>query len=58
MHAEWRKSTFSQGTEPDCVEVAYSAEVRLRDSKNPDGGVLTLPASAWQPSRLVAVRPA
>ncbi|CRK59697.1 hypothetical protein [Alloactinosynnema sp. L-07] len=47
MGAEWRKSTFSGTEQPDCVEVAYAAEVRLRDSKNPDSGTITIPASSW-----------
>jgi hypothetical protein len=46
---QWRKSTFSQGnTNSSCVEVAWTAPViALRDSKNPDGGMLTVPASGW-----------
>ncbi|CRK58277.1 hypothetical protein [Alloactinosynnema sp. L-07] len=56
MHGEWRKSTFSNGGQPDCVEVAFSALVRLRDSKNPDSGVLAIPATAWHPHRLAVVR--
>ncbi|WP_436492063.1 DUF397 domain-containing protein [Actinokineospora sp. HUAS TT18] len=55
MHGEWRKSTFSGAAQPDCVEVAYAAVVRLRDSKNPEAGILTLPASSWRP-RLLAVK--
>ncbi|SDJ09944.1 protein of unknown function [Actinokineospora alba] len=52
MHAEWRKSTFSSPVGDDCVEVSYSTEVHLRDSKNPDGGTLHLPASSWAPHLL------
>ncbi|MGH3858702.1 DUF397 domain-containing protein [Actinokineospora sp.] len=52
MHAEWRKSSFSDPDEANCVEVAYSVDVRLRDSKNPDGGSLILPPSSWSPERL------
>ncbi|MBC6447241.1 DUF397 domain-containing protein [Actinokineospora xionganensis] len=47
MHAEWRKSSFSSGDGAACVEVAYSTEVRLRDSKAPEAGTLRLPASSW-----------
>ncbi|WP_082860156.1 DUF397 domain-containing protein [Alloactinosynnema sp. L-07] len=48
MHGEWRKSSFS-GSEVNCVEVAYTATVRVRDSKNPDGGMLRFPDDAWSP---------
>ena len=48
MRAEWRKSTFSGTEQPDCVEVAYATEVRLRDSKNPDAGTLTVSPPAWR----------
>ncbi|MFL6122318.1 DUF397 domain-containing protein [Actinophytocola sp.] len=45
--AVWRKSSRS-GSANECVEVAFGAGVTaLRDSKNPDGGVLILPSSAW-----------
>lgn len=47
MRGEWRKSSFSDGAQADCVEVAYSTEVRLRDSKAPDAGTLRVPASSW-----------
>ncbi|SDJ24196.1 protein of unknown function [Actinokineospora alba] len=52
MHAEWRKSSFSGAGQADYVEIAYSATVRVRDSKNPTGGTLRFPASAWDPARL------
>lgn len=52
MHSEWRKSSFSGSGAQDCVEVSYSTEVHLRDSKNPDGGTLHLPASSWAPHLL------
>ncbi|WP_436493683.1 DUF397 domain-containing protein [Actinokineospora sp. HUAS TT18] len=48
MHGAWRKSSFSGG-EVNCVEVAYTATVRVRDSKNPEGGILRFPESAWSP---------
>lgn len=42
----WRKSTRSADTNT-CVEVAFSGPaVGLRDSKNPTGPLLTLPAPA------------
>lgn len=45
----WRKSTFSQGNgNSACVEVAWAPQATaLRDSKNPDGGMLLLPERAW-----------
>lgn len=59
MRAEWRKSSFSGGEGADCVEVSYSAEVWLRDSKKPEAGTLRLPASSWLPAHLTSlvVRP-
>ncbi|WP_083661894.1 DUF397 domain-containing protein [Actinophytocola xanthii] len=43
----WRKSTFSD--ESDCVEIALTPELAgVRDSKNADGPILSLPATAWQ----------
>lgn len=45
----WRKSSrSSNGENANCVEVALDGSVaRVRDSKNPHGRVLTLPAAAW-----------
>ncbi|WP_310712937.1 DUF397 domain-containing protein [Streptomyces lydicus] len=45
----WRKSTYSNGGDANCVEVADggSAVVPVRDSKDPDGPVLRFPAVAW-----------
>jgi hypothetical protein len=46
----WRKSSFSNGNgNSTCVEVGFAAgEVTaLRDSKNPDGGMLTVPSASW-----------
>ncbi|CRK55942.1 hypothetical protein [Alloactinosynnema sp. L-07] len=57
MHGEWRKSSFSSGTKADCVEVAYATSVRLRDSKNPDTGTLTIPTSTWSPGLLAVACP-
>jgi hypothetical protein len=49
----WRKSSFSEANgNSDCVEVGFAAEVTgLRDSKNPDGGLLTVPATGWESFR-------
>ncbi|MFB6521328.1 DUF397 domain-containing protein [Streptomyces sp. NPDC056401] len=45
----WRKSSFSNGTGGDCVEVAdgLTGIVPVRDSKVQDGPVLVLSATAW-----------
>lgn len=44
----WRKSSYSGGNN-DCVEVAFTGdEALVRDSKNPDGGMLTLSARQWR----------
>lgn len=48
--ARWRKSSCS-GSESgsECVEVAFvGPAVALRDSKNPDGPVLVVPAGSFQ----------
>ncbi|MGA5275332.1 DUF397 domain-containing protein [Streptomyces cellulosae] len=47
--ARWRKSTYSNGDGGDCLEVcdAHTAVVPVRDSKVPDGPVLTVTAPAW-----------
>ncbi len=43
----WRKSSYS-GQTTNCVEIAFSADVvGVRDSKRPEAGRLTLPASSW-----------
>ncbi|HVK24505.1 MAG TPA: DUF397 domain-containing protein [Actinokineospora sp.] len=54
MDTRWRKSSFSEPRGADCLEVAYATDVRVRDSKNPDGGTLVFPALAWVPERLVS----
>ena len=45
----WRKSSRSSGQGGQCVEVADDG-VRwyVRDSKDPDGGVLTVSGTAWR----------
>ena len=49
IHASvWRKArrSISNG---DCVEVATARqEILVRDSKNPNGGILGYPAGSWR----------
>ncbi len=45
--ATWRRSSRSTAN-ANCVEVAVAGSaVGVRDSKDPDGPVLVLPATAW-----------
>ncbi|HEX4703368.1 MAG TPA: DUF397 domain-containing protein [Pseudonocardiaceae bacterium] len=48
--ARWRKSSRSStGGNSACVEIALLPErAAIRDSKNPNGPTLLLPAVAWQ----------
>ncbi len=45
----WRKSSYSDGDGGNCVEVLDDVPgvVPVRDSKNPTGPVLIVPAAAW-----------
>ena len=45
----WRKSSYSGNGGGDCVEVASSLPgvVAVRDSKNPDGPILTFSRDEW-----------
>ncbi|WP_033280116.1 DUF397 domain-containing protein [Streptomyces sp. NRRL F-525] len=49
--AVWRKSSYSNGSGGDCVEVRddLPGVVPLRDSKVPHGPALLIPALAWVP---------
>ncbi len=49
MTVQWRKSSYSGGSNDEfCVEVAeFSGAVKLRDSKDPDGGRLSVSRSAF-----------
>jgi len=45
----WRHSSFSQGSDQTCVDVAISpSDVRVRDSKDPDGPVLRFSIVEWE----------
>jgi hypothetical protein len=44
---EWRTSSYSSGDGGQCVEVAASDGVAVRDTKDRDGGTLTFTADAW-----------
>ena len=48
--AEWRKASRSSSNGGNCVEVARNLRgaVAVRDSKNPDGPKLVIPAADWQ----------
>ncbi|MFI6980356.1 DUF397 domain-containing protein [Embleya sp. NPDC050154] len=45
----WRKSTYSNGDQGDCVEVRDDLPglVPIRDSKDPSIGHLTIDAASW-----------
>ena len=45
----WRKSSYSGNGGSNCVEVASSLPgvVAVRDSKNPDGPILTFSRDEW-----------
>ena len=46
--ARWRKSSYSNSQGGNCIEVADGFDVvPVRDSKNPQGPVLVIPAPAW-----------
>jgi hypothetical protein len=45
----WRKSSYSDSSGNNCVEVAKSdTAVLVRDTANRDGVVLTVGAAAWR----------
>jgi hypothetical protein len=46
--AIWRKSSYSNGSGGDCVEVAnMDGRFAVRDSKNPAGPALTVTPADW-----------
>lgn len=47
-NSTWRKASYS-GNSGNCVEVADATRVVLvRDTKDHEGGTLSIPADAWQ----------
>jgi hypothetical protein len=44
---DWRKSTYSDSNGGQCVEVASTDGVMIRDTANRDGGTLGFTADAW-----------
>jgi Domain of unknown function (DUF397) len=48
--AQWRKASYSSSNGGTCVEVARNLPgiVAVRDSKDPDGPVLTFTPNDWQ----------
>ena len=47
--ATWRKSTYSNGSGGNCVEVADLPNGRaVRDSKRPEGPILVFASEGWQ----------
>lgn len=44
----WRKSSYSGGNGGECVEVAASGRVLVRDTKDRAGAVLTFTPDAWR----------
>lgn len=45
----WCKSSYSSGQGANCVEVAEAGPVvGVRDSKDPEGGVLVVEPAAWR----------
>ncbi|MET8979710.1 DUF397 domain-containing protein [Streptomyces sp. NPDC004539] len=45
----WRRSSHSNANGGACVEIAdhLPGLIPVRDSKNPNGPILTVPAPAW-----------
>ncbi|MER5931238.1 DUF397 domain-containing protein [Streptomyces sp. NPDC002054] len=46
---DWRKSSYSGEESGSCIEVSdtHPTAVPVRDSKNPNGPALLIPATAW-----------
>ena len=48
MDSTWRKSSYSGPNGGECVEVATTGAVLVRDTADRDGVVLTFTAEAWR----------
>ncbi|MFF4955276.1 DUF397 domain-containing protein [Streptomyces chattanoogensis] len=48
-NAVWRKSSYSNGTGGNCIEVSDGLPglIPVRDSKDPYGPALVFPAAGW-----------
>ena len=44
----WRKSTYSDANGGDCIEVASTNAIMVRDTTDRGGAVLTVSTEAWQ----------
>lgn len=44
----WRKASYSSNGGANCVEVASTDRVVIRDTTDRDGGMLTVTAAAWR----------
>ncbi|MFD5704419.1 DUF397 domain-containing protein [Streptomyces lasiicapitis] len=49
--AVWRKSSHSNGSGGECVEIGdgFPGIIPVRDSKTTDGPAVVFPATAWDP---------
>ena len=45
---EWRKSTYSGANGGDCVEVASTDVIMVRDTRDRGGVIMAVPAEAWR----------
>jgi len=48
MDSNWRKSSYSGSNGGECVEVAATGAVLVRDTADHSGPVLTFTAEAWR----------
>ena len=48
MDSNWRKSSYSGSNGGECVEVATTEAVLVRDTADRSGPVLTFTADVWQ----------
>jgi hypothetical protein len=50
-HLTWRKSSYSNGSGGNCVEIAAGpgqVVAQTRDSKDPEGPTLAFPLASWR----------